>query len=109
MSSPIRIGIIGLGGYAGSHHDSVLKLEIQGHARLICTCDPQADAFTAQQAAHEFPRRGVKVFADYRAMLDACGHELDLLVVPTSSTPASATRWPTLFTTCSSGPAPIRS
>ena len=83
MSSPIRIGIIGLGGYAGSHHDSVLKLESQGHARLVCTCDPQADAFIAQQAAHEFPRRGVKVFADYRAMLDACGHELDLLVVPT--------------------------
>lgn len=83
MSPPIRIGIIGLGGYAGSHHDSVLKLEAQGHARLVCTCDPQAGAFATQQAAREFPRRGVKVFADYRAMLDACGHELDMLVVPT--------------------------
>lgn len=83
MSSPIRIGIIGLGGYAGSHHESVLKLEAQGQARLVCTCDPQADAFAAQQQAREFPRRGVMVFTDYRAMLDACGNELDLLVVPT--------------------------
>lgn len=83
MKPPIRIGIIGLGGYAGAHHDNVLKLEARGHARLVCTCDPNADAFEAQQRAREFPRRGVKVFNDYRAMLDACAHELDMLVVPT--------------------------
>lgn len=83
MKPPIRIGIIGLGGYAGAHHDSLVKLEAQGHARLVCTCDPHADAFEAQQQARAFPRRGVKVFNDYRAMIDACGHELDMLVVPT--------------------------
>ena len=83
MKPPIRIGIIGLGGYAGAHHESLLKLEAQGQARLICTCDPQADSFASQQVAREFGRRGVRVFTDYRAMLDACGHELDMLVVPT--------------------------
>ncbi|MDF3059778.1 MAG: oxidoreductase [Rariglobus sp.] len=83
MKPPIRIGIIGLGGYAGAHHDNLLKLEAAGQARLVCTCDPQADAFAAQQQAREFPKRGVQVFTDYRAMLDACGHELDMLVVPT--------------------------
>ncbi|MFA6289420.1 MAG: Gfo/Idh/MocA family oxidoreductase [Opitutaceae bacterium] len=81
--TPIRVGIIGLGGYAGAHHDSLLKLEARHEARLVCTCDPQAQAFAAQQEARQFTQRGVKVFADYRAMLDACGHELDLLVVPT--------------------------
>ncbi len=80
---PIRVGIIGLGGFAGSHHDCLLTLEAMGQARLICTCDPQADAFAPQQASREFSRRGVKVFTDYRAMLDACGTELDVLVVPT--------------------------
>lgn len=80
---PVRIGIIGLGGYAGAHHESLLKLEAQGHARLICTCDPQAAAFASQQHAREFERRGVKVFTDYRAMLDACAGDLDMLVVPT--------------------------
>lgn len=83
MKPPIRVGIIGLGGYAGAHHDSLAKLEAQGHARLVCTCDPRADAFAQQQASLDFTRRGVRVFADYRAMLDACGGELDLLVVPT--------------------------
>ncbi|CAM3159244.1 Gfo/Idh/MocA family protein [Rariglobus hedericola] len=83
MKPPIRIGIIGLGGYAGAHHNSVVQLEAQGHARLVCTCDPQAEAFAAQQESYEFARRGVKVFADYRPMLEAHGHELDMLVVPT--------------------------
>lgn len=81
--SPIRVGIIGLGGFAGAHHDCLLKLEAMGAARLICTCDPRADDFAAQLEAREFSRRGVRVFTDYRAMLDACGHELDMLVVPT--------------------------
>lgn len=80
---PVRVGIIGLGGYAGAHHDSLFKLEAQGHARLVCTCDPAADAFAQLRETLEFDRRGVRVFADYRAMLDACGAELDLLVVPT--------------------------
>lgn len=83
MKPPIRIGIIGLGGYAGAHHNSLVQLEAKGHARLVCTCDPQAAAFAAQQQSLEFARRGVQVFTDYRAMLDACGHELDMLVVPT--------------------------
>lgn len=83
MKSPVRIGIIGLGGYAGSHHNSLPKLEALREARLVCTCDPKADAFAAQQAALEFPRRGVKVFDDYRTMLETCSGELDMLVVPT--------------------------
>lgn len=83
MTTPLRIGIIGLGGYAGSHHDTLLTLEAANQARLVCTCDPQADAFASQQEARGFARRGVKVFKDYHAMLAACGHELDMLVVPT--------------------------
>ncbi|MFA6961575.1 MAG: Gfo/Idh/MocA family oxidoreductase [Opitutaceae bacterium] len=80
---PVRVGIIGLGGYAGAHHESLIKLEALNQARLICTCDPQSQAFAPQQESRGFARRGVKVFTDYREMLDACGHELDMLVVPT--------------------------
>lgn len=83
MKTPIRVGIIGLGGYAMVHHQGLLKLESWNQARLVCTCDPRAEAFAEQQSALGFMQRGVKVFDDYRAMLDACGHELDLLVVPT--------------------------
>jgi predicted dehydrogenase len=80
---PVRIGIIGLGGYAGSHHNAVARLEEQGHAKLVCTCDPQPAAFAAQQDKWNFAARRVRVFGDYRAMLDACHRELDVLVVPT--------------------------
>ncbi len=83
MKPPLRIGIIGLGGYAGAHHENLQKLEAQGHARLVCTCDPRAATFAAEQPNRDFARRGVQVFTDYRSMLDACGHELDMLVIPT--------------------------
>ena len=83
MKKPVRIGIIGLGGFAGSHHIAVARLEEQGHARLVCTCDPQAAAFASTQETLRFAQRGVKVFADYRAMLAACRPDLDLVVIPT--------------------------
>ncbi len=83
MKPPIRIGIVGMGGFAGWHHSTVARLEERGQARLICTCDPQAADFAAQQATWKFPARGVSVFPDYRTMLAACHAQLDLLVVPT--------------------------
>jgi len=83
VKDPLRIGIVGLGGFAGWHHNTVAKLEERGQARLICTCDPQAADFAAQQATWRFPARGVSVFPDYRSMLAACHAQLDLVVVPT--------------------------
>ena len=72
-----------MGGFAASHHGTVLRLEERGEARLICTCDPQARAFVAQQNLWRFPERGVQVFDDYRMMLEACHRDLDLVVIPT--------------------------
>ena len=83
MKTPVRIGIIGLGGFAGSHHNAVVKLEDRGHAKLVCTCDPREAAFATEQQTWRFAARGVRVFPDYRAMLDACHRDLDLVVVPT--------------------------
>jgi predicted dehydrogenase len=72
-----------MGGFAASHHGTVLRLEERGEARLICTCDPHAQDFAAQQHQWRFANRGVRVFEDYRAMLEACHRDLDLVVVPT--------------------------
>lgn len=80
---PVRIGIIGMGGFAAAHHRAIELLEARGVARLVCTCDPQPLAFAAQQQAWHFPSRRVRVFADYREMLAACHRDLDVLVVPT--------------------------
>jgi predicted dehydrogenase len=83
VKAPIRIGIIGMGGFAAWHHNTVAKLEERGEARLICTCDPAAAAFASQQEAWKFAARGVSVYPDYLSMLEACHGCLDLVVVPT--------------------------
>jgi len=83
VKSPIRIGIIGLGGFAGSHHATVARLEELGQAKLVCTCDPQAASLGAVQQSLRFAQRGVTVFDQCGAMLDACHRELDMVVIPT--------------------------
>jgi predicted dehydrogenase len=83
VKPPIRIGIIGMGGFAGSHHNAIARLEERGHARLVCTCDPNAARFATEQEGWRFAARGVRVFDDYRPMLEACHRELDMVVVPT--------------------------
>jgi predicted dehydrogenase len=72
-----------MGGFAGSHHGTVLRLEERGEAKLICTCDPQAAKFAPQQQQWRLAARGVRVFEDYRAMLEQCHQDLDLVVIPT--------------------------
>lgn len=83
MKSPTRIAIIGMGGFAGSHHHTLARLEERGYARLICTCDPQLERFAGEQQAWRFAQRGVQVFSDYRPMLEACHANLDMVVIPT--------------------------
>src|ERR1051325_8518385 len=72
-----------MGGFAGSHHHTVARLEERGKARLVCTCDPNLAAFAKEREAWRFTARGAQVFSDYRAMLAACHPNLDLVVVPT--------------------------
>ncbi len=79
----IRIGVIGMGGFAGSHHQAIARLEDRGHARLVCACDPNLGAFSAEQQALRFASRGVRLFTDYSTMLDACHSQMDVVLVPT--------------------------
>jgi predicted dehydrogenase len=83
VKQPVRIAIIGMGGFAGSHHNTVARLEERGKAKLIATCDPKAGSFAKERETWKFTARGVQVFPDYRTMLDACASSLDLVVIPT--------------------------
>jgi len=83
VKDPVRIGIVGLGGFAGSHHATIARLEEKGKVKLVCTCDPQAAAFADAQAAWRFAARGVRVFDSLPAMLEACRGELDYVALPT--------------------------
>jgi predicted dehydrogenase len=83
VKQPVRIGIVGMGGFAGSHHNTVARLEERGVVRLVCTCDPNLPAFAGEAQTWRFAQRGVRVFDDYRAMLGACHQDLDYVVTPT--------------------------
>jgi predicted dehydrogenase len=83
VKSPIRIGIVGMGGFAGSHHHAICRLEERGHCQLICTCDPHPERFIGEQQNWRFAPRGVRVFNDYRPMLEAYHGDLDMVVIPT--------------------------
>jgi predicted dehydrogenase len=83
VKPPIRIAIVGMGGFAASHHQTIARLEERGQARLIATCDPQAARFVGEQQTWRLAGRGVQVFNDYRTMLEACHRNLDMVVIPT--------------------------
>ena len=83
MKAPIRIGIVGMGGFAGLHHQTIGRLEERGQARLMCTCDPHPAHFHGELQAWRCAARGVRVFADYREMLETCRDRLDFVVIPT--------------------------
>ncbi len=83
MKYPLKIAVIGMGGYAGVHHDSLMRLEKEGVYRLVGACDPEPAKFVDQQQNWRLEERGVRVFDDYLAMLDACADELDVATIPT--------------------------
>jgi predicted dehydrogenase len=72
-----------MGGFAGSHHNTVARLEERGVVRLVCACDPRLPAFAGEQQTWRLAQRGVRVFDDYRAMLAECHTDLDYVVTPT--------------------------
>ena len=68
---PIRVAIIGMGGFAGAHHRTIAALEERGLARLVSTCDPRPGDFPREAREWRLDERRVRVFADYRDMLEA--------------------------------------
>ncbi len=82
-SKKLNVAIIGMGGFAGTHHQTMLRLEASGASKLIATCDPKPEIFADKIQALGFEKRGIKFFTDYKEMLKVCGKEIDVLVIPT--------------------------
>lgn len=80
---PVRVAIIGLGGFAQLHHRTIFALEREGLCRLAAACDPAADQFGDFCVEMEFVRRNIAVHKDYRSLLAAHAAELDLVTIPT--------------------------
>ncbi len=83
MPKPLKAAIIGLGGFARHHHDSLLALQEEGIAQRIATCDSQLERFAESDVLTDLSTRGVQVYRDYLEMLDAHHNELDFVTIPT--------------------------
>lgn len=83
MIKPIekRAAILGMGGFARLHHESLRALEKEGLARLIATCDLQPENFPELKA--NLQARGVKIYRDYHELLENHAHELDFATIAT--------------------------
>jgi predicted dehydrogenase len=83
VDKPVRLAIIGLGGYAAAHHSAALGLEAEGVVKLVATCDPAIDSFAKRCEELNFEKRGVATFRDYLPMLESIKGQADCVVIPT--------------------------
>lgn len=82
-SVPLPVAIVGLGGFAGVHHRWFLRLEADGQARVLATCDPRAAELLPGVAELRLGKRGVDILPDLDALLAKHGSALRLVTIPT--------------------------
>lgn len=82
MPVPLQTAVVGIGGFATSHHRHLNELEQIGAVRVVATCDPRADDLLSLQANLHFRERGIGVFPTFEAMLETIGTQLQLVTIP---------------------------
>lgn len=80
-SSPFRVAIAGLGGFAHTHHEALRALESQGVARLVATCDPTLTTLP-HSIEEELVAREARFFSTLEELL-ARTPDLDWVCLPT--------------------------
>ncbi|HTB62172.1 MAG TPA: Gfo/Idh/MocA family oxidoreductase [Opitutales bacterium] len=82
-SSPPRVAVTGLGGYARHHHLKLQILERAGLCRVVATCDPALAQMLPQSTDLNLAARGVQLFPGFEAMLDGMAGAVDAITLPT--------------------------
>jgi len=82
-SSPLRIAVTGLGGYARHHHLTLQRLEAAGLCRVVATCEPAREKMLPLSADLQLEARGIKVFDSFQAMVDAIAGAAEAVTIPT--------------------------
>jgi len=82
-TAPLPVAIVGLGGFAGVHQRWLLRLEEQGVAKLVATCDPRAEQLLPGLGELRLAERGVAILPDLEALLAAHRGKLRLVTIPT--------------------------
>lgn len=80
-STPLRVALAGLGGFAHTHHEALRDLESQGVARLVATCDPTLTTLP-HSIEEELIAREARFFPTLEELL-ARTPDLDWVCLPT--------------------------
>jgi len=78
---PVRIGLIGVGGYARVYYDRIPKLEPTNLARLAAVVIRSRGKYPEQEK--ELADRGVPIRRSFEEMLEKDGDRLDIAAIPT--------------------------
>ncbi len=81
---PVRVGVIGIGGFARTHLDSLDRCEGQGLSRLesVVVPLPWNAQYNEEERESEIRRRGVRVYRSYEEMFEGERGRIDLVTVP---------------------------
>ena len=80
--NPLKVGIIGIGGFAAAHHRVIYELEKKQVLKLICTCDINLENLKPLIEKFQFRERNVEIFISYTDMLEKFYKKLDFITIP---------------------------
>jgi len=82
MSCLPKVAVAGIGGFAASHHAALYELESERRLRVDATCDPRERDLGEWKERFNFSGRGISVFDDFAAMLEAASYDWISLATP---------------------------
>ena len=80
----IRIGIIGMGGYAATHWEALEEVQRRGACRIVATAVIDPQNHTAR--LESLRQGGLEIFTDPLAMFETMRGRMDAVAIPTPST-----------------------
>lgn len=78
---PLRVGIIGIGGYARVHHEALGRCAELGLVRIDATVAYQADRYPEEY--RQVKKSGARLYSNIGELLEAEEGRLDLVTLPT--------------------------
>lgn len=79
---PVRFGLVGVQGFAGSHLRSLGVLEAEGLARLDAVVIRPSDLGPGDPVRQEFAQKGVRIHDSFADLLSAEAGRLDVIAIP---------------------------
>jgi len=83
MKEPVRIGLIGIGGFAQFHYHRIKEIERSGSISLRAVVIRESDLKQFPGIITDLKASGVRLYTSYGEMLDAEQGKVDLVVIAT--------------------------